>query len=291
MDRIAIPVWTTWRALHWAWRRVRANKGGAGADGVDLAQFEARLTGELGALQAMLRGGRYRPRGLLRVPRAKPDGGVRWLRIPAVRDRVIQTACTVALDRVLEPQMSAASFAYRRGRSVEAAAGRVTELGLQGWTWGVRFDIEAYFDRIPHRPLLASLEPAVHTDTLAVINSWLLGFGREIGVAQGSPISPLLANWYLTSFDFELNRGRTRLIRYADDILILSRSAIQAERARTRAETVLMSLGLRANPAKTQISPIAKGIDFLGLRFTNQSVTRKTASLSGGHAGHCKSNK
>lgn len=274
MKQVGIDDWTTSAALRAAWRRVRARGGCAGADGVDVAAFGAALRGEIGALSAMLRQGRYRPRRLLRVPRPKPDGRTRWLSIPTVRDRVAQAALTAALDSVLDPQMSPASFAYRRGRSVEAAAGRVVALQLQGWDWAVHMDVEACFDRIPHAPLIDALRSAACPATLAVVERWLAGFGRGRGIAQGAPVSPLLMNWYLTPFDREIDRGRARLVRYADDMLILTRSASRLPAARARAEAALSRLSLTTNPAKTRTGRLTDGMDFLGLRFQGGAVAR-----------------
>ena len=149
----------------------------AGADRVGLSEFSKKLDERLGLLGDQLASGRYRPDPLRRIDIPKPSGGTRRLAIPSVRDRIAQTACAEALDKLLDPKMSRASFAYRRGLSVEDAIGRVVAVSLQGATHALDADIEKFFDRIPHWVLMQRLEPVIHQDaTLSILRKWLGGF-------------------------------------------------------------------------------------------------------------------
>ena len=281
--RAEITSWASVPALSKAWHRVRRNRGMAGADGVSVAGFAGLGAPALAQLSADLTTGTYRPVRLWRVRKVKPCGGHRVLAVPAVRDRIAQAACAAALSTAIEPLMSRASFAYRPGLSVEAAAGRVAMLRLQGWTWAVHLDIQACFDSVPHKPLVRALRPAVCAQTLSVIGRWLCQVSwRGPGIAQGSPLSPVLLNWYLTPFDHAMNRGQVRLVRYADDMLLLARGADTLARATQRAGHALADLGLVMNPDKTRMAWLDDGQTFLGLRFDATGIRRVSAGPPGG---------
>lgn len=269
-----IDTWANTKALRLAWKRVRRNKGSEGGDGQSLEQFGSRLDERLVSLAKALRTGTYGSGPLKRLSVKKKTGGRRLLAIPCVRDRVAQAACASTLDKIFDPTMSDASFAYRRGRSVEHAAGLVLAYRLRGYRWAVDGDIASYFDNIDHRRLLAQLRRKVECQrTLAVIDLWLRSFSKDgIGVAQGSPLSPILANIYLTGVDREIDRKDARLVRYADDFLILCRSKVEAEIALVKVSSALSLLGLTLNPDKTQIVNIAKGVEFLGVVFRGTGI-------------------
>lgn len=268
--------WTTEGTLRAAWRRVRRNKGGHGGDGQTLAQFSTGLDSRLRKLGRTLQDGSYRPGPLRRYTIAKRGGGTRPLAIPTVRDRVAQAACAVALDAVFDPAMSDASFAYRRGRSVEHAAGLVLTYRLRGYRWVVDADIQGFFDTIPHAILIDRLRPGVPcVQTLELIERWLKSFSTSgKGIAQGSPISPVLANIHLMDLDAAFDRKGARIVRYADDFLILCRTRLHAEDALKRAEDVLGGLGLSLNSEKTAVRNITSGVEFLGFAFRGPEVTR-----------------
>lgn len=272
--------WSKTDALRLAWRRVRRNKGMAGGDNQTLDHFARDLDARLRGLSDTLRG-RYNPGPVRRLPINKAGGGTRILAIPCVRDRVAQAACTMALNALLDPMMSDASFAYRPGRSVEHAAGLVTAYRLRGYHWAVDGDIETYFDTIPHDGLMVRLGQDVRCRaTLAHIERWLKGWSQQgCGVAQGSPLSPLLANLYLNDLDHIIDRKETRLVRYADDFLILTRTRAEAEKAHVRMGQELAALSLRLHPEKTAIRNFREGVGFLGLRFRGQSIQRIAPSV------------
>ena len=190
---------TAYDTLFEAWSRVRANRGSAGGDGESVAAFEAAgVPDRLRRLADEIRGGRYRPGPVRRLAVRKPDGGTRPLAIPCVRDRVAQTAAALVLTPRLDPEMEDSSFAYRVGRSTLRAVRRVEALRAAGYVWVVDGDIERYFERVPHGPLLGVLGRYVDDgDLLALVRLWLSAAMADTptpdrGLPQGSPLSPLL---------------------------------------------------------------------------------------------------
>ena len=279
-ERLAAP-----SALRQAWRRVRRNARAAAGPGRPdqdgVAAFAADSEQAIATLSRSLLDGRYRPGRLRRVVLAKPDGGQRVLAIPAAADRVVQTAAAIELDRLIDPTLSDASFAYRRGRSVAHAIGRVTTYRLWGCGWVVDGDIRRYFDTIPHGPLLRALAGRVDCPAVrGLVAGWLAGFRQArigkwgaYGVAQGAPISPLLANLYLDPVDRAIDRKTSRLVRYADDFVVLCRDRAAAQACRTRLTAVLATYGLALHPDKTDVTTFARGFEFLGHRFHGAAVT------------------
>jgi CRISPR-associated protein Cas1 len=261
LARIAAP-----DNLRQAWRRVRANKGGPGADGVTVAVFERQLDRNLADLAAALRDGRYRPGRLRRVTIAKPDGGRRTLAIPGIRDRVAQTAALIVIGPMLDPRLSQSSFAYRPGRGVTDAIGAVKAAFAAGRVWTLDADIARFFDRVPHHRLLEEL--AIWLDHEAVIGLfalWLKSFSRfGRGIAQGSPISPLLANLFLHPLDRLVAAAGCIMVRYADDFVVLAESEARLRQAHAAIMTVLKRRGLALNVVKTRMVAPGQEFSFLG---------------------------
>jgi CRISPR-associated protein Cas1 len=269
-----------------AWERVAANAGAAGVDGVTVQAFEQQRAVHLRALQASVLGGRYQASPLREclIPKASADAGaavapsaMRRLAIPTVADRVLQTAVALALTPTLEREFADTSFAYRRGRSVQQAVARVEQLRDQGFVWVVDADIEAFFDSIPHAPLLKALAPFARDDRLlGLVRQWLTAplltvagrlEARAQGAPQGSPLSPLLSNLYLDTLDDALIDADHRIVRFADDFVILCRQRTDAEQALELTQDVLQSLALRLNSEKTRIVDFNAGFKFLGVNF------------------------
>ncbi len=259
-----------------AWARVRENEGGPGVDGQTIAAFEGRLMANLSTLRSEVLHGTYRPLPLLRVTIPKKGGGERPLSIPAVRDRVLQSAMAIALTPLFEAEFEDVSFAYRRGRSVEQAARRVEALRDQGYRWVVDADIRAFFDEVDHGLLMTELEKLISDEAiLDLIRLWLKArvqegrrqYSLQKGVPQGSPLSPMLANLYLDHLDEVLLDENKKLVRYADDFLVLCRSRKAAEEALELTEEVLRALRLEINEQKTRIVDFDQGFRFLGIQF------------------------
>ena len=259
-----------------AWYKVRANQGCAGIDHVGIQDFERKLFSKLALLKDEVIYDTYRPLPLFRVHVPKKSGGFRALSIPAVRDRVLHTAVAIILTPLFEAEFEDCSYAYRQGRSVDMAIRRIEQLRDQGFSWVVDADIHSYFDEIDHHRLLGLVEELV-TDPaiLHLIRLWLKAvvvdgksrFTLNKGVPQGSPLSPLLANLYLDKLDEAMLGMDLRIIRFADDFLILCRNKKRAQKALEFTVEVLEALKLRINKDKSRLVNFTRGFRFLGVDF------------------------
>ena len=270
---------TAMSMLQRAWARVWRNGGAAGGDRVSVERFAFNVMSRLARLRSEVRRGAYRPGPIREVYIPKRSGkGLRRLSIPCVADRVLQTAAALVLTPLLDEEFEPSSFGYRPGRGVRQAVARVSMAQREGFTWVVDADIEDYFDSIPHDGLMARWAESVGPGPLTeLLWTWLTHAAPDgRGVAQGSPISPLLANLYLDRLDEALHGRDMRLVRFADDFVILCRSEQGAQAAMRKVEKVLDGLGLRLNREKTRVVDFSRGFKFLGHMFV-RSLALKVA--------------
>lgn len=270
--------WTTspyWRQLIeprnlWlGWQKVRTNRGGAGGDGVSIAAFEHSAAPRIDRLAADLAHGRYRPGPLRRVAVPKRHGGERELAIPCIVDRVVQTTAAQLISPVLEAGFHRASFAYRPGRGVVQAVQAVLRYRREGYRWAAEGDVAHCFDEIPHDQLLDRLEHGIGDPRLTdLVALWLQAYAPEgLGIPQGSPISPLLCNLHLDAVDAAIDGHGVRLVRYADDFVILTKNESKARSALEDMAAQLRFQGLSLNPEKSRVVPADQALRFLGHVF------------------------
>jgi len=266
-----------------AWERVQENEGCAGADGVTVQQFARRADKKLPELSERVRNGVYRPFPLLKIVVEKHprSAETRTLLVPAVRDRVLQTALARHLSRSFEEEFLECSYGYRPGRSVDRAIARIRKCRELGFQFVLDADIESYFDRVDHRLLLERLAgQQLGATVLGLLRQWVKGsvwdgshvHALRIGIPQGSPISPLLANFFLEDFDRELEKSGRKLVRYADDFLVLSKTREEATQALLQTETLLAQAHLEIKQEKTRITDFAQGFQFLGALFQGDAI-------------------
>jgi RNA-directed DNA polymerase len=265
--------------LEAAWEKVSANKGAAGVDGQGIKRFEAHAELYLTELATALRKGSYRPQPIRRVEIPKGDGRTRPLGIPTVKDRIVQTAVKFALEPIFEATFRPTSYGFRPGRGCQDALREVAQLIEDGYAFVVDADFESYFDSIPHDRLIQRVEERVSDGRiLDLLGGWLdqdIMHGLERwtpteGTPQGAVISPLLANVYLHPLDGLMAACGYRMVRYADDFVVLCKSRAEADAALAEIRAWVADNGLRLHPGKTHTGDcrqVGEGFEFLGYRF------------------------
>ena len=262
--------------LQRAWKRVKANKGAAGVDGLSIEQTAERLLTEWAGIRAQLLSGLYRPSPVRRVMIAKPDGSQRELGIPTVTDRLIQQALLQVLQPLLDPGFSEHSYGFRPGRRAHDAVLAAQAYVQSGRRIVVDVDLEKFFDRVNHDILIERLRKRVPDQGAirlirAYLNSGILDGGlvmqRHEGTPQGGPLSPLLANVLLDEVDKELERRGHCFVRYADDCNVYVHSRRAGERVMALLRRLYARLRLRINEAKSRVSSVFAGRKFLGYSF------------------------
>jgi RNA-directed DNA polymerase len=287
MDKVCAPA-----TLEAAWDKVRANGGAAGVDGQSLERFDAREELYLEELASGLREGSYRPQPVKRVEIPKGDGGTRPLGIPTVKDRVVQTAVKFVLEPIFEVSFHPMSFGFRPGRSCKDALREVDRLIGEGHCHVVDADLRSYFDSIPHERLMQRIEERVSDGRiLGLVRSFLAqDILREMerwtpatGTPQGAVISPLLANIYLHPLDELMSGLGYRMVRYADDFVVLCKSREEALAALAQLRAFADANGLSLHKDKTHIGDCrlaGEGFEFLGYRFeAGRRLVRKKSYI------------
>ena len=273
--------------LQQAWKRVKANKGAAGVDGLDIDQTARHLVTAWPTIREQLLRGTYRPNPVRRVTIPKPDGGERELGIPTVTDRLIQQALLQVLQPRLDPTFSEHSYGFRPGRRAHDAI-----LAAQGYVQSGRrivvdVDLEKFFDRVNHDILIDRLRKRIDDAGIirlirAYLNSGILSDGvvleRYQGTPQGGPLSPLLANMMLDDVDKVLEKHGHCFARYADDCNVYVRSRKAGERVMTLLRKCYGKLRLKVNETKSAVASV-KGRKFLGYSFwfSQEGVKRRVA--------------
>jgi RNA-directed DNA polymerase len=281
------------RTLTAAWQGVERNGGSGGVDGVRIGDFKREAGKLLSNLREQLLQDQYEPMAIRRVYIPKLDSHeLRPLGIPTIRDRVVQAALRSVIEPIFERDFSDHSYGFRPGRSSKDALRRVDTLLTEGRTWVVDVDITRYFDTIPHRALLEEVEKKIADGrVLKLIERYLKQDVLEAtpsfettekrGTPQGAVISPLLANIYLHPIDTVMEEEGYRMVRYADDCVVLCNTDQEAERAMSRLRDLMEARGLGLNTEKTKIvdANAPGGFDFLGYHFEQGKRSPRQKSL------------
>jgi RNA-directed DNA polymerase len=274
IDKVIRPT-----TLEAAWQRVARNKGAAGVDGQSVERFAYQSERYLLELHTELKEGTYQPSPVKRVEIPKADGKTRPLGIPAVRDRIVQAALKMVIEPIFEVQFRPGSFGFRPGRGCKDALREVDRLLKEGYTHVVDADLKGYFDTIPHDRLMALVEGSISDGrVLSLIESFLhqdimtetARWQPDAGTPQGAVLSPLLANLYLHPLDLLMEQSGYRMVRYADDFVILCASEEEAAAALRQIAAWVDANGLTLHPDKTKVGDCqqpGQGFDFLGYRF------------------------
>jgi RNA-directed DNA polymerase len=267
-----------------ALRRVKANAGAAGVDGMTVKELPDYLRENWPRLKAQLLSGTYRPQPVRRVEIPKSGGGMRKLGIPTVVDRFVQQAVLQVLQKRWDPTFSEYSYGFRPGRSAHQAVEKAQEYIQQGYDWVVDLDLEKFFDRVNHDVLMSRVARRISDKRMlrlirGFLNSGVMENGlvgpTDEGTPQGGPLSPLLSNLLLDELDRELEQRGHRFVRYADDCNIYVRSERAGQRVMEGVKRFLTrKLRLKVNETKSAVAR-PKDRKFLGFSFVcGESVKR-----------------
>lgn len=270
--------------LNRAYKRVKANKGASGVDGMTVDEALPWLKENGGELLEKIRNGKYKPSPVRRVEIPKDNGGVRKLGIPTVIDRIIQQAIAQVLTPIYEPKFSDGSYGYRPHRSAKDAILKVKEYADLGYKFAVCLDLSKYFDTLNHDMLMNMLREDIKDKVLIdLIKKYLKSGVMENGIVmkteegspQGGNLSPLLANIYLDRFDKEFEGRGVKVVRYADDIILLAKSIRAAERLLgTGTQYLEKKLRLKVNAEKSRAVSVYSIRNFASLALRWEGTER-----------------
>ena len=274
------------RALMNAWKKVKANRGSGGIDGVTIKEYAKNEQENILKLLEKLKAKEYKPTPVRRVYIPKKDGKKRPLGIPTLEDRIVQQALTdILMPKYEKLVFHNWSMGYRPGRGVESALQVIIKNIELGRNWIYDCDIKGFFDNIPHKKLMKVLNKVIADGTvLDLIWSWLKCgymedgkyYNTKAGQPQGGVISPLLANIYLNELDWELHKAKIYFVRYADDFLLFCETEEEVTRAGNIAKSVIESLGLEVAMNKTKVVNFKNDdFDFLGFHFNHWRTSKK----------------
>lgn len=279
------------KVLERAWLKVKKNKGASGIDNISIECFTRNQDKYLEELEQKLKDGTYEPHPVKRVYIDKEPGKKRPLGIPTIKDRIAQQAAKMALEPILEKEFLDMSYGFRPNKGAKDALREVDKLLKSGYTWVVDADLTAYFDTIPHNNLMVKVKNYVSDRKfLKLIEKWLnqniMEEGKEwkptSGSPQGAVISPLLANLYLHDLDVLITNLGVKMVRYADDFVILTDSEEKAKALLKIVQEWSQENGLTIHPDKTHIGNYlidGQGFDFLGYRFENRKKWIRKKSI------------
>lgn len=272
------------QALLDAWEEIHDDARDNARLDVRYEEFERHAARRLAELSDALLTGTWRPHPVNPVRIPKPGGGLRKLAVPTLEDRIVEKAVLAVLDRVVDPELLPWSFAYRRGLGVPDAVRSLLQARDDGAAWVARGDFTGCFDTIPRARVLDRLRDVVPDPELFELVRLLVyrpergAPSSQVGLHQGSSLSPLLANLHLNAFDRAMLRNGWQVIRYSDDFAVATADRPAAEAALTAAYRAASPLGLQLSPEKCTVSPFTNGVPFLGELLTEGTATRTEAS-------------
>lgn len=261
-----------------AWKKVKSNKGCAGIDKQSINDFEKQSGQYLREIQRAVKNGMYKATPVLRKFIPKGENQFRALGIPTVKDRILQQAAKNVIEQIFEMKFLSCSYGYRPNKNAHQAVEQIKKYVDQGYTWIIDADVEKFFDSVDHKLMMVFVAEEISDGkVLNLIESWLKagvmneGEREETteGTPQGGVASPLLANIYLHEMDEQVAKiYGVRMVRYADDFVILCKTENEAEQTMKRVEEILTGLKLRLNETKTRIVNVYwESFEFLGFKL------------------------
>ena len=281
------------RNMNEAYKRVCANKGAGGVDGMELEELGEYIRRNWNSIKEQIRERKYIPQPVRRVEIPKADGSRRKLGIPTVMDRVIQQSIAQVISPMCESKFSEHSYGFRPNRNCEMAIRELLVYFNEGYEWIVDIDLEKFFDNVPQDKLMSLVHNIINDgDTESLIRKYLkagvMTQGRyersDKGTPQGGNLSPLLSNVMLNELDRELEKRELRFVRYADDCVIVVRSEASAKRVMySVSEWIQRKLGLKVNATKTRITRPGK-VKYLGFGFYKDAKAKEWKSRPHGES-------